>query len=61
MSRDFNRQVTFSLIIYVMDSFGSNFVSRFGLVSDCVDQGDIELIRFDKEFLFLLLQALFRC
>ena len=35
------------------------FVSRVGLVSKCVDQGDVELIRFDKEFLFLLLQASF--
>ena len=37
------------------------FVSRVGLVSNCVDQGDVELIRFDKEFLFLLSQASFCC
>ena len=30
-------------------------MSRVGLVSNCIDQGDVELIRFDKEFLFLLL------
>ena len=35
----------------------SVFMSRVGLVSKCVDQGDVELIGFDKEFLFLLLPA----
>ena len=35
------------------------FVSRVGLVSKCVDQDDVELIRFEKELLFLLLQASF--
>ena len=33
------------------------FVSRVGLVSKCVDQGDVKLIWFDKEYLLLLLQA----
>ena len=33
------------------------FVSRVGLVLKCVDQGDVELIGCDKEFLFLLLEA----
>ena len=33
------------------------FVSRVGLVSKCVDQGNIELIWFNKEFPLLLLQA----
>ena len=37
------------------------FVSRVGLVSKCIGQGDVELIRFDKDFLFLLLQASFCC
>ena len=37
--------------------FYYNFVSRVGLVSKCDDQSDVELIGFDKEFLFLLLQA----
>ena len=36
---------------------GNTFMSRVGLASKCVDQGDVELIGFDKEFLFLLLQA----
>ena len=37
-----------------------NFVSRVGLVSKCVDQVDVELIWFDKEYIFLLLQAFVR-
>ena len=32
-------------------------MSRVGLVSKCLDQGDVELIWFDKEYLFFLLQA----
>ena len=33
------------------------FVSRVGLVSKSVGQGDVELIGCAKQFLFLLLQA----
>ena len=41
--------------------FGHIFVSRVGLVSKFVDRGDVELVGFDKEFLFLPLQALYFC
>ena len=39
---------------YIFLQIHKVFVSRVRLVLKCVDQGDIELIWFYKEFLFLL-------
>ena len=52
-----NLNMSQKCLLWKMLGEGCIFVSRVGLVSNCVDQGDVELIWFYKEFLFLMLQA----
>ena len=44
--------VSFTVLIIVI-----HFVSRVGQVSEFADLASVELVWFDKEFLFLLLQT----